>query len=64
LKILSFICQSDDNRSLSPPPTTKAPTKIIREYSETSSASDIHPTGTNSTKNNHNQAQSDEDDFW
>jgi len=60
--------KSEDTRSPSssspppPPPASKGPTKIIREYSETSSASDVDATGKHS--NNHTKPQSEEDDFW
>jgi len=54
--------KSENTRSLSsPPPANKGPTQIIREYSETSSPSDIDPTGKHS---NNNKPQSEEDDFW
>ncbi|CAF1289966.1 unnamed protein product [Adineta steineri] len=54
--------KSEDSSSFSPPPMNKAPVKIIREYSEPSSASEIDRTGKHSNKNN--KPLSEEDDFW
>ncbi|UJR13725.1 hypothetical protein I4U23_000736 [Adineta vaga] len=57
--------KSENSDSFSPRPpvtTTKAPVKIIRDYSETSSTSDVDRTGKHSNKIN--KPQSEEDDFW
>ncbi|CAF1431566.1 unnamed protein product [Rotaria sp. Silwood1] len=58
--------KSETTSSSTPPPTSKGPVKIIREYAETSSTSDVDSTGkhSNNHNNNHHKPQSEEDDFW
>ncbi|CAF2581569.1 unnamed protein product [Rotaria sp. Silwood2] len=59
--------KSEDTGSSTPPPTSKGPVKIIREYAETSSTSDVDSTSkhsNNHNNNHHHKPQSEEDDFW
>ncbi|CAF4098811.1 unnamed protein product, partial [Rotaria sordida] len=58
--------KSEDTSSSTPPLVSKGSTKIIREYDETSSTSDVDSPDkhSNNHNNNHHKPQSEEDDFW